>query len=95
MCNLTDSQRVYYCSHMATLESYTALLKSVEVAIALSGKTKKDIAIEAGIHPTTLHRILAGKRDMSVKTLFAIADATNTNPTRLIDRTLCKECLTK
>lgn len=95
MYSLTDSQCGNYCSHMAMLESYSALLRSVEVAIALSGKTKKDIAIKAGIHPTTLHRILAGKRDMSVKTMFAIADATNTSPTRLIDRTLCRECLTK
>lgn len=95
MCSLTDDIHARYCSHMATLDSYVAVLRSTEVAIALSGKSKKQIAAEAGIHPTTLHRILAGKRDMSVRTMLAIARATKTNPIHLIDRTLCKECITK
>lgn len=79
---------------MAHHDSRTVFRESLRIAIALSGKTRQQVADAAGIHVTTLHRILAGRRDASMTTFFALADATGVNPIRLIDSTMCKECMT-
>ena len=43
----------------------------------------------------TIQRVMRGERDATVTTIFKIAAATNTNPARLLDGSLCKECITK
>jgi len=83
-----------YCSHMATLSTRMAVASFIRTAIALSGKSIAATARSAHISPSTLHRILSGEREVTATTLYAIANATNVPVTRLIDGSLCKECIT-
>lgn len=83
-----------YCSQMASLSPRMVVARSVRTAIALSGKSIAATARSAHISPSTLHRILSGEREVTATTLYAIANATNVPVTRLIDGSLCKECIT-
>ena len=83
-----------YCSHMASMSPRMAVASSARTAIALSGKSIAATARAAHISPSTLHRILSGDREATATTLYAIAAATDIPVTRLVDGSLCKECVT-
>ncbi|WP_410172605.1 helix-turn-helix domain-containing protein [Cutibacterium granulosum] len=68
--------------------------RSVRTAIALSGTSIAATARAANISSSTLHRILSGDREATATTLYALARATDIPVTRLVDGSLCKECIT-
>lgn len=92
---LTDSQAYAYCSHMDMLPYRMVVSRSITTAVQLSGLTVSAVAEKCGMSRATIQRVMRGERDATVTTIFKIAAATNTNPARLLDGSLCKECITK
>lgn len=66
----------------------------MRVAIAMSGLSVAAVARAAGVSASTIHRILSGTRDATATTLWSVARATGVTPARLVDGSLCKECIT-
>lgn len=60
---------------ISNMENQSTFTEDLAIAIAKSGKRKKEIAEEVGIHPTSLSYFLSGKRDPSVLVLRKLAAA--------------------
>jgi transcriptional regulator with XRE-family HTH domain len=56
----------------------------IKEAQARSGKTVAVVAQEAGITPSSLHRVMAGQSDPSASTLAGIARSVGTTPDTLL-----------
>lgn len=58
----------------------------IRTQAAIARLKLKDVADRAGLTPSTLNRYLKGERDMQISTLFAIAEALNTDVRELLTR---------